>query len=337
MRFLKKKKLPKVHLYQFLILALSLLAMACGKEGIAPNNYEAINSTTTLPLQTIRFMNADTGFIVGGNPYSDGIILQTSNGGQTWQARAQNDIIDKKVYDIMPVNTTHVLASAFDSKLLRSYDSGNTWELIQTGISDIAWQPLRSLWLLSDTVAIAVGGQATFTGVVVRIKLNNYEANYQILTGQLNDVWFTDAQTGYACGYGIAYKTTDGGNTWQYMEARGDDFTAICFASPSVGYMVGAQGTILKTIDSGNTWQKIHSESVWNVAGRSQLNDVLFISDAEGWVAGNKVLWHTTDGGTTWQCYEGDFKDSNLNGIAQHPNGDIWVVGDEGNIWRVRP
>jgi photosystem II stability/assembly factor-like uncharacterized protein len=323
--------------YLYALCAILLIVSACAKESISPNYYTSVNSGTTLSLQTIRFVSADTGYIVGGETYTKSIILRTINGGETWQPLPQSDLAGKMIYDIVPTNdNAHIWASALDNKLLHSQDAGNTWEDIQIHTSGIAWQPLRSLWALGDSLLFVVGGQATFTGLILRFNRNDYSYTYQTPMGQLNDMCFTNT-SGYACGYGIAYRSTDMGNTWTYMEVRGDDFTAIHFPSETVGYMLGAKGSIFKTNDSGTTWEKIYGESLWDISGRSQFNELLFQTEQSGWVAGNGLLWHTNDGGNTWQSYEGDFNTAQLNSITQHPNGDIWAVGEEGNIWRIVP
>lgn len=314
-----------------------MLLIACGKESISPTAFELVASGSDLSLQAIRFATADTGYAVGGNTYSDGIVIQTTDGGATWTRQVQNDLLDKIVYDVMPISGQRAWASAFDSKLLYSQDGGSTWQLIQTGSPGMAWQPLRAIWLLGDTVAVMVGGQATFIGVAVRLNTISAVAQYQAITGQLNDVWFSDAQRGYACGYGVAYRTDDGGVTWQNMELRGDEFTAVCFPTPAIGYIAGAHGTIWKTEDSGTTWQKIYGESIWHIGGRHRFNDLLFTSATEGWLVGDGLVWHTADGGDKWQCYESDLAGININAIAQHPNGDVWVVGDEGAIFKITP
>lgn len=312
---------------------------ACSMDEWQPTEFDLRESPTALPLRAITFANSDTGYAVGGREYSDGIILRSTDGGYTWAACMDNATLNKTLYDLSIRADGRVWASAFDSKILYSDNSGATWQIIQTSAPDLAWQPLRAMAWTSDSTATIVGGQATFTGVSLLLDAHSQTAQYQTLVGQLNDIaYVAPTNTLYACGYGVAYKSADGGQTWQNMELRGDEWVAICFPSPDVGYVAGRQGSLYKTIDGGNTWQNLHRESVWSIGGRHQFNALLFVSDTEGWVAGDGLLWRTQDGGNTWQSYKGsDIDHYHLNALALGPNGEIWAVGDNGIICRIAP
>lgn len=77
-----------------------------------------------------------------------------------------------------------------------------------------------------------------------------------VTNSSLTSVFFTDAQKGYAVGFGSEiFKTVDGGNTWiaSYFE-NVDWFLSVCFADSLIGYATGSSGTILKTTDGGINW-----------------------------------------------------------------------------------
>jgi photosystem II stability/assembly factor-like uncharacterized protein len=143
----------------------------------------------------------------------------------------------------------------------------------------------------------------------------------------------------YACGYGVAYRSADGGQTWQNMELRGDEWVAICFPSSDLGYVAGRQGSLYKTTDGGNTWQNLHRESVWRIGGRHQFNALLFVSDTEGWVAGDGLLWHTQETGVILgKAIKAAISTAtNLMHLPYRPNGEIWAAGDNGIICRIAP
>jgi photosystem II stability/assembly factor-like uncharacterized protein len=132
---------------------------------------------------------------------------------------------------------------------------------------------------------------------------------------------FTDAAHGWAVGKDVLLRTTDGGATWTAAAdpassasrpgPRCQDIDTVHFVSPSVGYAVagGASGTVapvlgglsgpyagshlLRTADGGQTWQQL---------GGTPANpeSACFSSASNGYLGTPGVIWHTSDGGTTW-------------------------------------
>lgn len=111
----------------------------------------------------------------------------------------------------------------------------------------------------------------------------------------------------------------------------------------NVGYAVGDWGTLLKSVDGGIHWSSLNSP------GNYRFMSVWFSDPLHGWVTGANLYWlgtgsaifHTNDGGLTWQCqynniskdliYDITFTDP-LHGYAA---GDrfIAVTHDGGQNW----
>src|SRR5690349_17505327 len=83
----------------------------------------------------------------------------------------------------------------------------------------------------------------------------------------MTDMSFVDNNNGLAVGNngGLA-KTTDGGNTWQYMPFKYitssnsvsiATFNDVHFVTPTVAYAVGSGGLMIKSTDGGTTWTQI--------------------------------------------------------------------------------
>jgi photosystem II stability/assembly factor-like uncharacterized protein len=69
----------------------------------------------------------------------------------------------------------------------------------------------------------------------------------------------------------------------------------VFFQSNEVGYVVGAQGTILKTTDAGNNW------SLLNSGVTSDLKGIWFTNETTGYIVGTGgVILKTTDAGALW-------------------------------------
>jgi photosystem II stability/assembly factor-like uncharacterized protein len=107
--------------------------------------------------------------------------------------------------------------------------------------------------------------------------------------------------------WGAVAKTTDGGATWQRMDAVPQnvtdpflDFEDVYFHNVNTGWIVGARGQIYKTDDSGINWIKQESLTP------ERLVRVRFVNAQRGFVLGidsisrQLFVLQTANGGTTW-------------------------------------
>lgn len=120
----------------------------------------------------------------------------------------------------------------------------------------------------------------------------------------LKSVYFTDVNTGYACGYNTILKTTNAGANWVKTILQGDHESLI-FTDMNTGYLAGDSGRVFKTTDSGANWIPQNSGTINN------LTSINFLDSQTGIVTGyGKTLIKTTNGGASW------FSISNI----------IWIV-----------
>src|SRR6185436_20952497 len=74
--------------------------------------------------------------------------------------------------------------------------------------------------------------------------------------GSIYDLFFIDAQRGWACGNGgVTYRTTNGGLTWAF-QAVGTMTTlsSIWFVDAQVGWTVDIEGRIYRSTNGGASW-----------------------------------------------------------------------------------
>lgn len=291
------------------LLVLLLCCPACQKETLQ-FPWTTLFSNTNDDLFAVHFLNADTGFALGGDKYDTGIILKTVNGGNDWTLVNEN--IDKVIYDLDFATDQIGFASAFGNKILKTTDGGENWGYIVLHTGRM-WQPFRAIHFVNDTLGFLAGGTGWERGIVGRTTDQGENWVYQHFKQEMRDVYFTSPTTGYLCGFGVIYKTTDGGDTWFLMNIDGDFFTSIHFPTPEVGYIVGNQGTIVKTVNAGHQWEKLRSaKGIFK--SKPRFNKVYFSDVNQGYIVGDKLFWHTTNGGSTWQEIE-DIDFETFNGI----------------------
>ncbi len=121
---------------------------------------------------------------------------------------------------------------------------------------------------------------------------------------QLHDVDFVSASTGWALGDGVLLGTVDGGQHWHTLgQPRVGPLRQVHFASRTQGWGVaGGAGqtgersvpatTLVHTTDGGRTWSALHAPA--------PPQSVCFTAPDDGWLASDRGVWRSTDGGRGW-------------------------------------
>ncbi len=139
-----------------------------------------------------------------------------------------------------------------------------------------------------------------FTGSAIFAQTFEWTSQNSGVTTSLNDVYFTDAQTGWAVGdNGVIVYTTDGGQTWAgQTSGTTERLKAVFFIDADKGWAVGGstKKTMLRTIDGGSTWEDISANNIPNAV----MLDVAFADANTGWVISGDSVYMTTDGGDVW-------------------------------------
>ncbi len=278
------------------------------------------------------FWDTDTAWVIGGQQYAKNTLLRSTDGGNTWQPIPVD--ANKALFDMKWIDHQRGFISSYDCKVLRTLDAGNTWQLYQGGTTDRPWQAFRGIDFANDTLGIIVGGAGNSSGVAFRT--TNGGDTWQQMQGfdnELRDVQFVDQQTAFACGYGIVLKTTNGGLSWFPLDIDGDFFVALHFINPTTGWLVGNQGSIIKTTDGGYSWQRLRNgNSVFKP--RLHFTDVHFTDTQNGYVLGNKLLWLTADGGNTFIQHQ--LSCDMPNSIAFKNENEALVVGTDGCVYKIQ-
>ena len=124
-----------------------------------------------------------------------------------------------------------------------------------------------------------------------------------------------------------------GSDSWQQARVPTQVLlTAIDMLDDQYGWAVGHDAVILKTMDGGVSWQEVYK----NVEEQRPLFDVVFKDPENGIAVGAYGYYLSTeDGGKTWHDkLVNEEHDFHLNAISQNSNGDLYIAGEAGNIYR---
>jgi parallel beta-helix repeat protein/predicted outer membrane repeat protein len=262
-----------------------------------------LNSGTTCTLNSVYFTDATTGYAVGGDAWSYGKILKTTNGGSDWttQTLSSNSYLNSVYFT--NTNTGYVVGTY--GTILKTTNGGLTWNNQTSGITST----LYAVYFTSKDTGYAVGGNSYDSGTI--LKTTNGGSSWlpqtSGTTNNLYAVYFKDSYTGYAVGYnGTILKTTNGGLNWtaQNSGSTSNSLHSVVFLNENAGYATGtntsmAMATILKTTDGGVNW----NAQVFSSA--NEISSIVLINADTAYAVGESSgmsgkIFKTIDGGTNW-------------------------------------
>ena len=285
-------------------------------------NWSSIDLTITDDLLNIDFSSPLHGAICGSN----GKIFYTEDGGETWSDSEQLVIED-------------IRSVAFENDLI-GYALGSSF-VLYTRDGGASWMRVNGLMRNIDFPTDSVGYACAFSGVSFRTKDagNNWEPMNLNTPQYLNDIYFLNADTGYAVGGYDVFRTLDGGDNWTALpNPSQSSLYSVYFTDYENGVAVGYRNSILYTDDAGETWdyeynwnssswyldiqftstdigyfctsfgaiyKSINGGQDWSVqstGSNTQLAKLYFVNDSTGWACGSEGrIIKTTDGGANWK------------------------------------
>ncbi len=168
----------------------------------------------------VSFIDLKQGWIVG----EFGKIMHTADGGETWHEQERSLMEGTGIFDVLDLPTlygVHMVdgqtgvAAGIEGHLARTRDGGKTWRFDQIEVEHPLVDPLFSVIEFPDGTGWAVGA----AGEVVRREAGEgswkrAKLGQDVLTW-LRALSFSDPQHGWLVGgFGLIYRTTDGGKTW---------------------------------------------------------------------------------------------------------------------------
>jgi photosystem II stability/assembly factor-like uncharacterized protein len=247
------------------------------------------NTGTNNILNSIQFVNSNTGWAVGDNA----LIIKTTNGGLNWVTQQSNLTANRLLtgIDMLDENTGYMVG--WFSSILKTTNGGDNWIVLREA-------PVGQGNSYNDVDFIndQTGWFCGFLGNVW--KTTNGGVNWDSVNvgggGPLRCIQFLNSQTGWVAGdVGYIRKTTNGGLNWffQFFGTTADYwYNSLCFINVNTGWVVGYNNAVYKTTNSGNNW-----DTVSFTPGMC----LYFVNDMTGWTGRtNGNLYKSTNGGYNW-------------------------------------
>ncbi|MGQ0828831.1 MAG: YCF48-related protein [Bacteroidota bacterium] len=290
-----------------------------------------INSPTTYQLHSIFFYDQNLGYFGGA-----GGIYKTSDGG--------NNI--SKIYYTTPdstyleiINEHHLWFTSPTTGFAAGWHFVNDNEvIIQTTDSGITWAQVKSG--PAGTLFKDIFFTSSFTGYVVGwkgriLKTTDGGSTWTLkssgTTYDLNAVFFTSADTGYAGGDVGVLKTTNAGQTWTSVSSQFTD-NSFFFKNNDIGYATSYNGKVYKTINGGTTW------TLTQTGSNCTFNKIVFVNDSTGYIAaanssGGKIF-KTSSYGKYWEPQPSSEDTSGFISIAFPSVNKGFAVGENGVLYQ---
>lgn len=250
------------------------------------------NAVTNSKFNALWFQSDLVGTAVGsvgvlGEGNNQTGIVQTTDGGQTWNIRQQGS--GGGWYAVhFPTSTTGYVAGA--SGLGKTTNGGANW----TYTTPFPSASPQCMWFTSEQIG-CVGTTLGNTGICLTTNGGN---SFSCGTNQPGTAMqFVNANVGYTVHSGMAttfFKTTDGGVTWVNTPGMGGSNGCLHFISEDEGW-VGSAGFVWHTTDGGNSWSQHFA------GGADYVVAIHFYTPTTGYLVDSYGdLYRSTDGGEVW-------------------------------------
>jgi photosystem II stability/assembly factor-like uncharacterized protein len=205
---------------------------------------------------------------------------------------------------------------------------------------------LQAVYFLNPEQGVFSDNPIYFTqdGIRTFKRVNNYEHS------RIDHLDFSSSSNGWAAGLaGSVAKTTNSGQTWNYMDLGYDKqrFVSISAIGEQHAWLLLSNNLLLRTNDAGADWQKTNLADVTE-ASPVRYNAITFTSARRGWAVGDfRRILHTTDGGQNWTLQYPKSEDQrsfdaftaisaydSLNAMAVSSHGAILRTSDGGETWK---
>jgi photosystem II stability/assembly factor-like uncharacterized protein len=198
----------------------------------------------SLPIWDIYFLNDSLGWAVGGEYWSKGLILKTTDKGNSWQ-RMLLPINNYCAAIKMSNDSVGFIVGGDPMKIWKTENGGNYWDLV---LQDYSSSNQYDISLINDSIGFAVGSKLfkTSDGGVNWEEFSLPLLSYRSVFTYNNKCWITASGFNYSH---ILY-TSDYGLNWIPINSPIHAYNSF-FINDSLGWFCGMSNNVLKTYSGG--------------------------------------------------------------------------------------
>jgi len=245
-------------------------------------------------LNSIYFINKDTGYIVGSQS-----IIKTTDGGETWLHKA--GLGGNTIY--MTTNGTGFVGG---EGLFQVID-GDSMSVSQ--IYNYSFSRINSISFITPQIGYSVGDNSylmkTTDGGVT---WNQASLNFMTPSDNYKSVHFSNVNNGYVVGEKQILRTYNGGESWNFSENLTGN--SVFFTPDTVAFICDNKGQISKYRDiymSGDHWSFTYF--YWmqqTLPGVKYMNSVFFTDAKTGYAVGQSGQIYKLNGGGSYAWTSSD-------------------------------
>lgn len=181
----------------------------------AQDFWEELNTPNGIAIRSIAINDAGQIFLGVGNNNTPGGVYRSEDAGDTWDLVFDNGDFSVYPVEINPDGDIYIGKGGFDP-LKVSFDNGNIWDSLAypgTGNFTAMYSPRQDTLFVGSTYLVRTYDNASTWDTIFSSE-NETEYIKDILQTQSGDMYI--ALTGYFAGMGGVYKSTDGGDSWEF-------------------------------------------------------------------------------------------------------------------------
>jgi photosystem II stability/assembly factor-like uncharacterized protein len=246
------------------------------------NNWQSI-FLDSLYINSLFFINDNTGYIFGSKDNAGGIIQKTIDGGNTWTSQASG--ITNFFYTGYFFNVNTGYAGGKYGYNAKTINGGINW--ITKPSSNITW--FDDIYFVNQNTGFGVDSKLFKTTDGGDSWFVNYDDNLFYCC-----INFLNSATGFITGQsGRIIKTTDSGDNWSVISNQQTNISSIFFVNQNTGYFVNNYLNVYKSTNGGVNWF-----AQLTGATSTSLISVFFLNENTGFAGGaNGVILKTIKGG----------------------------------------
>ncbi|MGL5025869.1 MAG: WD40/YVTN/BNR-like repeat-containing protein, partial [Shewanella oncorhynchi] len=264
-------------------------------------SWHQVATPVSSQLTKVFFLNEKRGWAVG----HDATILQTQDGGQTWQLQMHSPEIEKPFLDVVFLDENNGIAIGAYGLFYRTNDGGAQWR-----------EEFHEELLAEEDVAYLAELKGSDQSAYLSARASLLPHFNRILT-------LTDGRLLLVGELGLVAVSGDQGKTFTRtnFDYDGSMFNAV--ETKNAVYVMGLRGHIFKADVSLSQWNQIE------LPVQSSINGAMVVSDDALYLVGNAgivIKLNEDDTSSIVTRRQGE----NLVSIAKDNQGNMWLSGSQG-------